>query len=134
MTNRVVRSKARIAVLVDRIVEVMAKYPELSVNAVATAGGWTQSSFQRACQSREVVVPQAGRKSIENLVAEFGMARDFDAISNLLDSIEYIREAQTMEIAEEQVQEAEVPVATDEDLSDDEDLGDDEDEDEEVDY
>jgi hypothetical protein len=128
---RVSRTKARISLLVDRIAEVAIKYPELSVNALATAADWTQSSFQRAAESREVTLaPRTGSLNVAELLAQFAEVRNYQACDELLDAIQYLKEAQTVEIEEPEVPEddSEVPEddseVTDEDDSEVTDEGD----------
>ena len=102
--TRFVRSKCRINALCNAILAILNEYPELSVNAVATATGWTQSSFQRALESREqdsVIAERTGRASVKDLVAEYGMERNFEAIEALLDAIQVALDLQTM--AEEEL-------------------------------
>jgi hypothetical protein len=91
MTTRIVRSKLRIDLLCQALIELLEAYPELSTNALATAVEWTQSSFQRSLESRGLEAAtqdRTGRKSVSELVGEFGMARNFEAITQLLDAIE----------------------------------------------
>lgn len=100
--TRVSRSKARITLLVNRIAEVAEQYPQLSVNALATAADWTQSSFQRASESREVeLAPRTGSLNIAELLAQFAEVRNYEACDKLLDSIQYLKDGQTVEIEEE---------------------------------
>jgi hypothetical protein len=102
---RVSRTKARISLLVDRIAEVAEKYPQLSVNALATAADWTQSSFQRAAESREVTLtPRTGSLNVAELLAQFAEVRNYEACDELLDSIQYLKDGQTVEIEEPEVE------------------------------
>ena len=103
MSERQVRSKLRISLLVDAIVATLNQYPQLSINAVATAAGWTQSSFQRALESRPEsaeIELRTDRLSVRDMVADLAMARDFDAVVVLLDAIEAITLLQTTEETE----------------------------------
>lgn len=98
MTTRIVRSKVRIDNLCQAILQLMEAYPQLSTNALATAVGWTQSSFQRALESRdqaEATSGRAGRMSVSELVGELAMERNFEAVTQLLDAIEAALAIQT---------------------------------------
>ena len=95
------RTKTRINLLVERIIATLNDYPSLSINAVAVASEWTQSSFLRACESREIELPQReGRDSIEQLLAGYAKARDFDSITLLMDAVDHLVDAQTCDVIE----------------------------------
>jgi len=100
-TPQITRTKTRIDLLVDRIIETLVSYPTLSINAVAVASSWTQSSFLRACESREISLPEReGRASIESLLSEYAKARDFDSITLLMDAVDHMVDAQTCFVEE----------------------------------
>lgn len=104
-----VRSKARIDMLIDGIVTFATKYPQLSSNTICVLAEWTQSSFNRAVESRGLEMPTRDVKTVNviTLLGNYAQDQDYDAIKAFHEAKEELLACNTAELPEPEVEEVE---------------------------